>query len=674
MVNGLLSPAVILMNRLGFSAKFTLVSTLFFLPMLVTSFLLVQEKYLQLMDARIEQIGLDNLREVNMARRLYGEVHDLIKINVAVGSSSKTADIGGEIGEGLRLFNQYLQALKFPSDKGNLASDKRDSLLVLLGQVNAELSPQSRSDLAQKLFNEMQVFSNLISDQAGLGLDKSLEVRRLMELLNAASQVERIVSRGRVVGAVAFGLGFLDSSTAAQLDDLQTDLEKLRAGYGLTLKSAFESLVGISQELQSNAMASQESLLVVSGLLQGKVAMADNLNSIPWRNFYIDMSQQINFPREFEDQLFLEVKGVLQQRYQTMRKDIVLQVSLMVIVFFIIIYLYIGFLSSFRNTLKDLGGLMVGLAEGDMTVSCRIRSRDELGELCVSVNNMVLNVRQLIERVSLTTRQVEQQSRFVQIASRDCSVAVLSQREQIEQVAIAINEMAAAAQEVAGSAAISVNLAQRASSESEYGRTLVYSQVQGIQLLSGEIDDSALAINQLAQDSSAISRVLDVIKGVAEQTNLLALNAAIEAARAGEQGRGFAVVADEVRTLARRTQDSTGEIEAMILRLQQGVSAVVTAMMNNHRTASGTVSQSYNVRQAFENVLLSVATIVDHSQQIAAAAEEQTVVVQDIDQNIVGISRASESTTAGTESAESASQKLSAQMVHLQVLVSAFKV
>lgn len=134
MVDRLFSPAVLLMNRLGFSAKFAIVSALFFLPMLVTNFLLVQEKYLQLVDVRVEQRGLESLREINEARRLYDETHDLIKINVAVGSSSKAADIGGEIDEGLRLFHQHLQALNLPANKDDLASDKRDSLLVLLGR------------------------------------------------------------------------------------------------------------------------------------------------------------------------------------------------------------------------------------------------------------------------------------------------------------------------------------------------------------------------------------------------------------------------------------------------------------------------------------------------------------------------------------------------------------
>ncbi|WP_445323896.1 methyl-accepting chemotaxis protein [Pseudomonas sp. EL_65y_Pfl2_R95] len=234
--------------------------------------------------------------------------------------------------------------------------------------------------------------------------------------------------------------------------------------------------------------------------------------------------------------------------------------------------------------------------------------------------------------------------------------------------------MSATAQEVASSAAAAVGSANSVNDETISGRALLETQVGSIQRLASEIDQSVLVINQLASDSASISQVLDVIKGVAEQTNLLALNAAIEAARAGEQGRGFAVVADEVRNLAKRTQQSTEEIEVMISKLQGGVGAAVKTMNVSHKMADDTVSESSKVQAALENILGAVGMIVDQNQQIAAAAEQQTAVAHDIDQNIVQINQAGERTAEGASDTEQASRELSAQVSQLKQLIGAFRV
>ncbi|WP_374045901.1 methyl-accepting chemotaxis protein [Pseudomonas sichuanensis] len=237
-----------------------------------------------------------------------------------------------------------------------------------------------------------------------------------------------------------------------------------------------------------------------------------------------------------------------------------------------------------------------------------------------------------------------------------------------------MNQMTATALEVARSAALAAEGAQRVNHESASGRDLVESQQGSIARLAGEIDQSVVAVNQLAADSQAIGRVLEVIRSIAEQTNLLALNAAIEAARAGEQGRGFAVVADEVRTLARRTQDSTEEIAQMIERLREGVGAAVRVMGSSHQMAAGTVDEARQVRQALGNILGAVSGIVEQNQQIAAAVEQQTAVAHDIDQNIVAINRAAQDTTEGACQTEDASRALSVQVVELKRLIGAFRV
>ncbi|WP_409521778.1 methyl-accepting chemotaxis protein [Pseudomonas sp.] len=309
-----------------------------------------------------------------------------------------------------------------------------------------------------------------------------------------------------------------------------------------------------------------------------------------------------------------------------------------------------------------------------MTVSFQAHSRDELGELGQGFSETVRRIRGLIDQVGRTVVAVEEQAGQVLAVSARSNQAVSGQREQIEQVATAMNQMSATSQEVARSAALAANGAQQVNRESANGRTLVESQQDSIGRLAEEIDQTVLAINRLADDSQAIGQVLEVIRSIAEQTNLLALNAAIEAARAGEQGRGFAVVADEVRTLARRTQDSTEQIALMIQRLREGVAAAVQAMGSSHQMAAGTVDEARQVQQALGNILGAVGGIVEQNQQIAAAVEQQTAVAHDIDRNIVAINRAAQDTTQGACQAEDASRVLSTQVVELKRLIGAFRV
>ncbi|WP_372239969.1 methyl-accepting chemotaxis protein [Pseudomonas sp. 9AZ] len=237
-----------------------------------------------------------------------------------------------------------------------------------------------------------------------------------------------------------------------------------------------------------------------------------------------------------------------------------------------------------------------------------------------------------------------------------------------------MNQMAATVQEVARSAAEAVSNAQDVNRETVSGRELLNAQVDSIKSLAEEIVRSVRVINQLASDSQAISQVLEVIRGIAEQTNLLALNAAIEAARAGEQGRGFAVVADEVRSLAKRTRQSTEEIEQMIAKLQGGVGEAVSAMSSSNKMAETTVTHSDQMQHALAHILDLVNNIVDQNQQIAAAAEQQTAVANEIDRNIVQINASGELTADAANRTEQASQHLTMQVSELKKLIGAFRV
>ena len=672
-----LYPAIALMNRLSFGMKFSLISVLFFLPMLVTNFYLVRDSYREFQGTRVELQSLDLLGSSLALRRDLETLNNLVQINASLGQSGKAGDLEGKIvalEKSVLERLQALQAVTTDPQQVEVFNAKRDELIAAFKTQQVESSLLNKSGLIGKLLGSAQLFSQIIASQSGLSRDGQGDIRQLSELITSVTpQVTQILGEGRAMGAYSLGQGFLNSSSSTRFDELLVQIEKLQAEYGLKLQDALGSSRAAHDALDTLATTSKGSLKQASELFEEQVVMADTLDA-PWQAFYDQVSGLMAQTYQLNEGTlkFLDVE--LQKRLEQNRRHMVLLVAALALVFLSIVYLYGGFYASTRTTLRRLGAMMDKVAAGDMTVSFTAHSRDELGELGSVFNGTVLKIHDLIERVGHTVSEVERQAGQVQSVSAQSNQAVAGQRTQIEQVATAMNQMSATSQEVARSAAAAVSSAHSVNDETISGRGLVESQQGSIARLASEIDQSVLVINQLASDSQSISRVLEVIKSIAEQTNLLALNAAIEAARAGEQGRGFAVVADEVRTLAKRTQQSTEEIEDMIGKLHGGVSAAVKAMGSSHAMANGTVDQSEKVQQALENILGAVGMIVDQNQQIAAAVEQQTAVAHDIDQNIVEINRAGERTAEGAHQTEDASRQLSAQVVQLKQLIGAFRV
>ncbi|PFG59678.1 methyl-accepting chemotaxis protein [Pseudomonas poae] len=676
-MKSLLYPAVALMNRLSFGMKFSLISVLFLLPMLATNYYLVRDSWREFQGTRVELQSLDLLGSSLVLRRDLETLNNQVQINAILGQSGKAADLEGNISALEQSVLARLQGLNpMAAEPEQIAAfeGKRDELITAFQAQQQESSLQSKSALIGKLLNKAQMLSQIIASQSGLSRDPQSDLRQLSELITSVTpQVTQTLGEGRAMGAYSLGQGFLNSSSSTRFDELLQQLEKLQAEYALKLQDVLGSSNAAHAALDSLAKASNASLKHGSELFEEQVVMAETLDA-PWQGFYDSVSQLMEHTYQLDDATLTFLGQQLEQRLAQNRTHMVVLVSALTAVFLLIFYLYAGFYASTRTTLRRLGAMMDKVAAGDMTVTFVAQSRDELGDLGQVFNGTVAKIHDLIERVGHTVSQVELQAGQVETVSARSNQAVSGQRMQIEQVATAMNQMSSTAQEVARSAAAAVSSAHSVNDETVNGRGLVQSQQGSIARLASEIDQSVRVINQLATDSQSISSVLEVIKSIAEQTNLLALNAAIEAARAGEQGRGFAVVADEVRTLARRTQHSTEEIEQMISRLHSGVAAAVKAMGTSHEMASGTVEQSDKVQQALENILGAVGMIVDQNQQIAAAVEQQTAVAHDIDQNIVEINRAGEHAAQGAHQTEAASRQLSIQVIELKQLIGAFRV
>ncbi len=312
--------------------------------------------------------------------------------------------------------------------------------------------------------------------------------------------------------------------------------------------------------------------------------------------------------------------------------------------------------------------------ESDLTCDIPISSTYEFGHIAKMLNSMLSKFRDSMTRVSSSTTMLSNASQEMSLITEETSTGIEQQFNEIDQVATAINEMTATVQEVANNANQAATAAEAADEQAHHGRRVVESTINSIDTLAQQNKRIAEVITSLNTKSESIGAVMDVIKGIAEQTNLLALNAAIEAARAGEQGRGFAVVADEVRSLASRTQDSAGEIENMISELQSEMKHAVIEMDNSKEHTQSSVDNAASAGEALATIAQSIQKITEMNAAIASAADEQSAVTDEINQNIEKIRDISENTTKGSERTTASSIELNQLANELQQLVMQFKI
>jgi methyl-accepting chemotaxis protein len=355
--------------------------------------------------------------------------------------------------------------------------------------------------------------------------------------------------------------------------------------------------------------------------------------------------------------------------------DTAIQTTIVVLVIVFLLTVALAWMLT-RSIVKPLEEAVVAagrIAKGDLTGRINVEGQDEAAELLHSLVNMQKSLIDTLRLIGDSSHQLAAASEEMTAITNQTSGDLNNQNAEIQQAATAVNEMTAAVEEVARNAVSTADASSASTKTAQLGRERVDTTIIAIQRMGERVEDASEQVKELAAHSQDIGKILDVIRGVAEQTNLLALNAAIEAARAGEAGRGFAVVADEVRALAGRTQTSTQEIEQMVAAIQQGTAKVVATMQANNDQALSTLDTAKTAGTALDEIAAAISLIHERNMVIASASEEQAQVAREIDRNLVNIRDLSIQTSEGAGQIDEASQSLSGLSHDLKNMVGRFQ-
>ncbi|QSP94218.1 methyl-accepting chemotaxis protein [Marinobacter salinisoli] len=670
-------PAIALMNRLPLVYKFSLISILFLLPIGGLSWLVMTElnRSVQTMTRGVE--GLQQLRNAEELFTLAASYRDYRAPGI-LKDERELLSASSEVGDRI---SETLEAMAVAGPSFDTSGSWTEHVQALNSEWKTLRAEDTYHGAIEAQFNYYNEFAQktlallpATIEISGLGQDTLRENQVLLGLVKESlPETRSVIGQAWSFGAFALMEGQVGYALSDVLNGIYDRLVNRSSLLAPALSVAQEASGRLNQVAGDTAQQVGDGVTVIRDALDREV-ITPITPEMPWREYESIVQRELSHYETFNAAILDVVEGNLETRLDQELSQRRLIVIALAAVLLVVVYLYMGFFVSVRTAVNRFAEAARGVAAGDMTTRIRLNNQDELGELTDEFNNMTDRIADLVRSVSKTTADVDQQAVRVKDTASANSEAVARQMEESGQISEAMNQMVEAVGEVTESAHRVADSAGTAERDTETGRQVVADTVETINHLATEISGAVEVINRVSQDSDNISQVLVEIKAIAEQTNLLALNAAIEAARAGEQGRGFAVVADEVRSLSQRTHKSTEEIEGMISRLQSGVKDAVSAMTNSRDVTETTVTKSSEVTEALDRIATGISTIVDMSHQIAQAAEEQSAVSRDVNISVDRIGELSRSTATNAEETLGASKEMSELTSSLQKLVEAFKV
>ncbi len=508
-------------------------------------------------------------------------------------------------------------------------------------------------------------------------------------LLSLISQLAKQSSNSQISIMAAAFVAFLQSKERAGIERAVLSNTFSRDSFAPGMADKFRRLVSEQQTylsiFQEYASPKQKEFFAntVTGAVVNNVQKMRDiaLQRVNQGGFGVDASQwfstkskEINALKDVETFIIDDLRMICESLIAGAKFRLLFALGLALVGFIISVLICLYFM---RGILVSIGQLNKTIEEvernNDLSLRIAVDSKDEISQVAVALNRMFQSFQEIVGRVNQDTLKVADSSEQLARISLSNKEDVSVQNENTEMLATAMNEMVATAQEIAGNAQRAADSASTASEEAERGRSVVASTVDEIHNLANDMNNAEGSIMAVEKFSSEIGGILDVIRGIAEQTNLLALNAAIEAARAGEQGRGFAVVADEVRTLACRTQESTQDIQNKIERLQSQTKDAVNVMQKSKQQVDVSVENVEKTGVSLECIVNAVNDINNMNMQIASAAEEQTCVSEEINRNVITIKDSVSHSMAGANEIAGASESLGELSTDLSALMAKFK-